>query len=111
MQIAALEPQSFVLRGLPHIALLALPRAGILGRFGAKPPAFTHQVSCFLTDEISYPPIHRTVTGSVNHKIGIQFGAVFEHHGVLGKMVYLAVREFDLSLCDEVSGSDVDVVA
>src|SRR5256885_7705415 len=32
VQVAAVEPQRLLLRGLPHVALLALPRSRVLGR-------------------------------------------------------------------------------
>ena len=32
VQVTAVEPQVFLLRRLPHVALLAFPRAGVLGR-------------------------------------------------------------------------------
>src|SRR5579875_1616633 len=34
VQIAAVEPERLLLRRLPHVALLALPRARVLGRAG-----------------------------------------------------------------------------
>src|SRR5690606_28223261 len=36
VQVAAVEPQAVLLRGLPHVALLALPGAGVLGGVGAQ---------------------------------------------------------------------------
>ena len=39
VQVAAVEPQRFLLRRLPNVAQLAFPRAGVLGGVGAEAPA------------------------------------------------------------------------
>src|SRR5690349_19790533 len=43
-QVAAMEPQPGLLRGLPHAAQFALPRAGVVGRVAAEAPHLAHAV-------------------------------------------------------------------
>ena len=38
VQVAAVEPKPLLLGRLPHVALLAFPRAGVLGRVRAQSP-------------------------------------------------------------------------
>src|SRR5229473_1148836 len=59
MQIAAVEPQAFLLRRLPHVALFTFPWAGVLCRIRAETPDLADLVGHFLTDEISDPAVHR----------------------------------------------------
>src|ERR1700712_3076001 len=110
MQIPAVEPQ-VVLRGrLPHAALFALPRAGILGGVAPEAPDLAHLVGDVLTDEVGRPAVHRAVPGGVHDDVGGQFGAVGEQYGVLGEPVDLAVRQLDGAVRHQIAGADVDVV-
>src|ERR1700749_2546497 len=51
MQIAAVEPQAVLLGRLPHVALFALPWAGVLGRVRAEPPNLADLVGRVPADE------------------------------------------------------------
>src|SRR5262249_11539697 len=52
MQVAAVEPQPVLLGRLPHVALLALPRAGILAGVRAQPPALADLAGHLRRDQV-----------------------------------------------------------
>src|ERR1700755_133241 len=51
VQVAAVEPQILLLGRLPHVALLALPRAGVFGGVAAKTPHLADLVGDVLPDQ------------------------------------------------------------
>src|SRR4051812_36980661 len=59
VQVAAVEPQRLLLGRLPHVALLALPRPGVLLRVRAEPPALADPVRHLLRDQLAGPAVHR----------------------------------------------------
>src|SRR3954451_13592742 len=61
VQVAAVEPQRLLPRRLPHVALFALPRAGVLGRVRAEAPDLADPVGDLLRDEVGGPAVHRPV--------------------------------------------------
>ena len=106
-----MEPQALLLRRLPHVAQLALPWPGILGRVGPKSPTLADFVSHLLADQLRRPAIHRSVAGREHHEIGFQFVAVVQPDSGLGVLRHLPGRELDLSIGDQFGGAHVDVVA
>src|SRR5699024_10956155 len=66
VEVAAHEPQVLLLGGLPHIALLALTRARVLGGLRPQTPALADLVRRLLVDEVSDPAVHRPVAGGVD---------------------------------------------
>src|SRR5699024_11629652 len=94
-----------------HIALLALPRARVLGRVRSQTPALADPVRRLLVDEVGDPTVHRPVAGGVDDEVGRQLGPVVEHHGVLAQTVDLSLGELDLPISDELGWADVDAVA
>src|ERR1700710_941282 len=63
MQVAALEPETRLLRRLPHIAQLALPGTWILGGVGAEAPALADPIRDLWADQLGGPAVHRAVAG------------------------------------------------
>src|SRR4051812_35363519 len=63
VQVAAVEPQRLLPGGLPHVALLALPRAGVLDGVRAQSPDLADGVGDVLADEVGGPAVHRALTG------------------------------------------------
>src|SRR4051812_27574817 len=111
MKIPAVEPQVLLLGRLPHVALLALPRAGILRGVATESPHLADLVGDVLADEVGGPAVHRAVPGGVDDDVGRQLGAVGQYYRVLGEPVDLAVRQLDAAVGHQVAGADVDVVA
>src|SRR5438270_8428826 len=58
VQVSAVEPQRLDLGGLPHIALLALPGAGILCGARPQPPYLADAIGDLLGDEVGRPAVH-----------------------------------------------------
>src|SRR3954453_4367416 len=52
VQVAAVEPQRLLPGRLPHVALLALPRPGVLLGVRAEAPDLAHAVGHLLGDEV-----------------------------------------------------------
>src|SRR5215813_13633903 len=111
MQIAAVEPEAFLLRRLPHVALFAFPWAGVLGRVGAEPPDLSDLVGHFPADKVSDKAVHRAVAGGVDNYIGGQFLAVVELDAVRRDFLDRAGHQLDLTFYDELRGADIDVIA
>ncbi|MCY1209700.1 hypothetical protein D9M72_213620 [compost metagenome] len=112
VQVAAVEPERILLRGLPHVALFALPGAGVLGGVRAQAPAFADLVRDFRADQVRRPAVHRPVAGGVDHQVGGQGHAVFQHDGVAGQVADVgAGLQLDAAVDDQVAGAHVDVVA
>src|SRR5580692_6457445 len=111
MQIAAMEPQAFLLRRLPHVALLDFPRAGVLGGVRAESPDLADLVGHFPADEVSNKAVHRTVAGGVDNDIGGQFLAILEPDAARRDFLDLTGDQLDLAIDDELRGANVDVVA
>ena len=76
MQVAAVEPQPILLRGLPHVPLFALPRPGVLGGVRAKTPHLANLVRYLLRDQLGRPPVHGAIAGGQHDQVSFQFGAV-----------------------------------
>ena len=111
VEVAAVHPQVRHLRRLPHVALLALPRTGVLGGVGAEAPALAEPVGGLGVDEVGDPAVHRVVAGGEHDHVGRQLGAVVEHDGVLGQVRHLAVHELHVAVGHQLGGAHVDVVA
>src|SRR5690348_7180670 len=60
-EVAAVEPQSFLRRRLPHVAQFAFPWAGILGGAGTEAPHLADLVRDLGRDQRAGPLIHRAV--------------------------------------------------
>src|SRR3954447_22467931 len=95
VQVAAVEPQRLLAGRLPHVALLALPRARVLLGVRAQSPYLADLVGDLLGDQIGGVAVHRGVAGRVDDEVGGQLGAVLHHHRVLGEVVDLAVDQLD----------------
>src|SRR3954466_7289051 len=111
VQVAAVEPQRLLPRRFPHVALLALPRAGVLLGVRTEAPYLPDLVRDLLGDEVGGVAVHGAVARGVDDEVGGQLGAVLHHHRVLGEVVDLAVDELDRAVGDELGRADVDVVA
>ena len=111
-QVAAVEPQVLLGRRLPHVAQLAFPGAGILGGAGTQAPALADLVRDLGRDQLGGPLVHRTIAGGIDDQVGLQFGAVVQHDGILGHALDLDTGlERDAAVGDQLRGADVDVVA
>ena len=106
-----MHPEVVDLGGLPHVALLALPRPGVLGGVRAEAPHLAELVGGLLVDEVGDPAVHRVVARREDDDVGRQRRAVLEHHGVLGQVRDLAAHELDVAVRHQVGRADVDVVA
>src|SRR6266702_3293433 len=111
MQIAAVEPQAFLLRRLPHVALFAFPWAGVLGRVRAEPPDLADLVGRVPADEVGHKAVHRAVAGRMDDYIGGQFLAIVDPDAVRRDFLDLTCGQLDLAVDDEVRGADIDVIA
>src|SRR5271168_4718842 len=111
VQIAAVEPEAFLLRRLPHVALFAFPWAGVHGSIRAEPPDLADLVGHFPADEIGDKAIHRAVAGGVDDHISWQFLAIVEPDAVGRDFLDLACNQLNLAVDDELRGADVDVIA
>src|SRR5690349_10735064 len=58
MQVAAVEPEVFLLGWLPHVPQFALVGARIIRGSGTQAPATTDLVSDFLGNQLRRPTIH-----------------------------------------------------
>src|ERR1700710_2028530 len=65
VQVAAVEPQGLLLRRLPHVALFALPGAGVLGGGGAEAPALADRVGHRAAAEVLDEAVHGGIAGGV----------------------------------------------
>src|SRR6202012_4629279 len=101
----------FLLGRLPHVALLTLPRTGVLGGVGAQSPALADLVRDFPGNQVGRPPVHRGVAGGVDDEVGGQLGAVRQANGVFGQVVDLPRDELHIAVAHQVGRADVDVVA
>src|SRR6478735_2474310 len=101
VQVAPVEPQVVLSRGLPHVAQLALPGARVLRRVGAEPPALADRVGDVLADEPGGPAVHRAVARRVDDGVGLELRAVGEDDSVLGQVVDLPADEPDRALRDK----------
>ncbi|MNX53265.1 hypothetical protein D3C86_839570 [compost metagenome] len=112
MQVAAVEPQRFLLRGLPHVALFAFPGTRVLGGGGTQPPALADLVRDLRADQVGCPAVHRAVPGGVDDQVGGQRDPVGEHHGILRQAADVGARlQLDAAVDDEIASAHVDVVA
>ncbi|MCO5546654.1 hypothetical protein L7F22_000088 [Adiantum nelumboides] len=111
VQVAAVEPQVLLLGGLPHVALLALPGTGVLGRVRAEAPHLADLVRDVLADDVGGEAVHRPVAGGEHDEVGVELGAVGEPHPLLGELLHLPADQLHLAVGDELGGADVDVVA
>ena len=111
VQVAAVEPQVGLLGGLPHVAQLSFPGAGVLG--GARPqaPALAHLVGHGLRHDPGHPLVHRAVAGGVHQHIGRQLGAVAQHHRARFDLLDVAAGQLDTAIGHQLAGAHVDVVA
>src|SRR3954454_13217228 len=69
VQVAAVEPQRVLVRRLPHVALLALPRARVLLGVRAQAPDLADPVGDLLGDQLGRPAVHRLVAGGVDDDV------------------------------------------
>src|SRR3954447_14844201 len=101
VQVAAVEPQRLLPRRLPHVALLALPRARVLLGVRTEAPDLADLVGDLLGDEVGGVAVHRRVPGGVDDEVGGKLGAVLHHHGVLGQPLDLTHLELDVAVGHE----------
>src|SRR6202012_3750610 len=80
-------------------------------RLGPQPPALAALVRDLRRDQLGGPAVHGPVAGGVHDQVGGQFGAVLQHHAVLGEVVDLALGQLDLAAGDQVGRADLDVGA
>src|SRR6202051_5347194 len=94
-----MEPKRLLLRRLPHVSLLAFPRARVFGRIRAQSPDLADLVSDLPGDQVRGPAVHRTVAGGINNEIGRQLSPVAQNDGMLRELFDIdAALQFDAAV-------------
>src|SRR5580693_6739957 len=107
-----MEPKRLLLRRLPHVSLLAFPRAWVFGRIRAQSPDLAHLVGDLPGDQVRGPAVHRTVAGGVNDEIGRQLGPVAQDNRMFRELFDIdAALQLDAAIGYQFRSTDVDVVS
>src|SRR5580692_7110111 len=111
MQIAAVNPERFLVCGLPHVAQFALPRTRVAARIGTEAPDLAHLIGDIPAEELGDKVIRSSVAGGEDDQVGWQLRAVGEDDRVLGHTLDThAALELDSAVDNEVASPRVDVV-
>src|SRR3984957_6350863 len=112
MQVTAMEPERLLLCRLPHVSLLAFPRARVFGRIRAQSPDLAYLVGDLPGNQVRGPAVHRTVARGVNEEIGRQLGPVAQDDGMFREFFDIdAALQLDAAIGYQFRSTDVDVVS
>jgi hypothetical protein len=106
------KPKCFLRCRFPHVAQLALPRAGVLRRARADAPAEPNLVSHLSRNEPRRPFIHWPIARCIHNEIGRKLLAIHKSDGRFRKMSdFRGGLQFDAAVHKELGSSDIDVIA